>query len=160
VESKPQSQTFTDTAGRAWLVEINAWQLKRVRQAVGVELGKMGVEELANLVGDVERFVDVLFELVRAEKHGVTTEDFGCSLGGDALESAVYAFWRAWANFCPSQTRQVMLRLATEAEGMTRRAVKEGMAKLDEMVPPTSNGSAGDSPAPPVATPTGGRYAN
>jgi hypothetical protein len=151
-------QTFTDSAGRTWLVEVNAWQLKRVRQALGVELGKMSIDQLAKLVTDPEPFVDVLFVLLKdqAEKLPLTDEEFGRGLGGDGLESAVVAFWRAWADFCPSQTRPLMLRLAKEAEAMTAEAVAGGMAKLDALSRldhTTLSDFVTNSPAPRESTP-------
>lgn len=144
-------QTFRDSAGREWLVEINVWQLRRVRQSAGVELGKMPLEKLADLTADPEKFVDVLYALVKdqADKAGVSDSDFGRGLGGDGLESAVLAFWRAYAFFSPSQTRKLLLGLADRAEAMTREAVARGLAALETLDPLTSNGSATNSPGPP-----------
>lgn len=147
--------TFADTAGRKWVVSVTVADLKRVRQETDVELGKLPVDKLAELMADPERFVDVLWVLVQdqAAKVGVTPEQFGRSLGGDALEAADRAFWRAWADFCPRQTRRLMLGLAEKAEAERERAVDRA---LEELAKPTSNGSATNSPGVPASTPTAG----
>lgn len=80
-------RSFTDTAGRTWPVAITVADLKRVRQLAGIELGKLTLQGLAELVADPATFADVIYVLVKdqADRLGVSDEQFGRSLSGDGL---------------------------------------------------------------------------
>jgi hypothetical protein len=152
-------RAFKDTAGRTWVVSVTVADLKRIRQLTGIELGKLPVGKLVETLSDPETFVDVLFVLVKdqADRAGISDEQFGRSLGGDTLENASQVFWRAWADFCPSQTRRLLLGLAETAEERTRELVDKA---LEELRTPTTSGTPSPSPAPPGSNPTGGPSAS
>jgi hypothetical protein len=145
------SHEFRDQTGRAWIVNVTVPDLKRVRESTGEALGKMDLQKLLEMVADPERFVDVLFALVGGQRVDVTGEDFGRSLGGDSLESAQTVFLRAWADFCPSRGRTLLLTLAEKAEAHQQAAMDAAMQQLS-----TWNGSDMNSPAPSDVPPTAG----
>lgn len=152
-------RSFTDTAGRTWPMTITVTDLKRVRQLTGIELGKLTLQGLAELVADPATFADMLYVLVKddADRIGVSDEQFGRSLSGDGLQSAALAFWRAWADFCPSQTRQVVLGLAARAMQTQEEVVTAALAVLANT---TSNGPPTNLPAPPGLIPAPGPSAS
>lgn len=154
------AQTFKDTAGRVWVVSVTVADLKRVRQTLGVELGKLPLGKLVETLSDPETFVDVLFVLVKgqADEKGITDEQFGRSLGGDSLEAAAKAFWRAWAFFCPSQTRRLLLGLAETAEDRTRETVDRALEEMRKS--PTGSETVSSSPVLPGSSQTGGPSGN
>lgn len=141
-------RAFTDTGGRIWPVSVTVADLKRVRQVLGVELGKMTLQQLAELVADPASFADVLYVLVRREHPDVTDEQFGEALCGDPLEAASLAFWRAWADFCPSQTRPLVLALARKAAEMRAEAVEQATTILNGSLASWPAPRAGSTPAP------------
>jgi hypothetical protein len=107
-------KTFKDTADRMWTVQINVDAVKRVRDALGINLTKAvddGFKLLAEIVEDPIRLVDVLFVLCQeqAEKQGVTDVDFGRSMSGDAIMQAAEAFIEALTGFFPNARSRAML---------------------------------------------------
>lgn len=155
---------FADTAGRRWVVTISYHTLKRVKAATGVEIAKFAANKfrkLGEMLGDIEKFIDVLFvcleDQIRAA--GLTDEDFGRALGGDALEAAADAFVRAFADFSPSQARGPLLSLARKgreyAATVSKRAV-EALERIDvAKLPLPSINSAASSPESAASTPEG-----
>jgi hypothetical protein len=106
--------TFTDNAGRGWLVSIDTRQLRRVREATSFELGRLlddGMRRLNEIGTDPELLCRVLFVLVgdQAGRVGVSEDQFFAGIGGDSLEAAFDAFLKAFADFCPSRRRALLL---------------------------------------------------
>lgn len=156
--------TFRDNAGRAWDVVVHVLAVKRVRAALGVDLYRLvddGLKGLGELLADPVLLVDVLYVLCReaAEAAGVSDEDFGRSLAGDALERAAQAFLEALTDFFPDRRARQALRTVTrKGREMRERMLDVLEAKLDEVddsTAATSSGSFGVSPASPASTPTG-----
>ncbi len=158
--------TFRDGAGREWLVEIHAWGIKQVRQRTGVNLGTLhqnGFAPLGELLGDVEKFVDVLYVLCaeQAEKRGVSDEQFGRSITGDAGEDAANAFMGAYELFCPADRRAVFRALIgknAEVKGAIVETALREIAAIDAAEAARkqiSTIAASSSPASSAATPGG-----
>lgn len=129
---------FTDAAGRRWVVTISYHTLKRVKAATGVEIAKFAEQKfkrLGEMLGDVEAFVNVLWVCVeeQAGKLGVSDEDFGRALGGDALEAAADAFVRAFADFSPSQAREPLLALARKGKEYAAKVSKSAVEALEKI---------------------------
>ena len=97
-------QTFVDNTNRAWTVAVTVTGVKRVRATLGIDIPSLienGSEGLAKLLGDPISLVDVIYVLCRdqAEKQGVTDEQFGEAMAGDAIQGASNAFLEAFADF-------------------------------------------------------------
>lgn len=114
--------TFRDGAGRQWAVEANGDTLRRVRDRLGVNLGKQPAEGLMPLLGDTLGLVDVLYVLCQpqAEAAGVSDEEFGRAAGGPVLADARDALVAAMAEFYPSAATREAVRLLGEALKATR----------------------------------------
>ncbi|VTR92818.1 Uncharacterized protein OS=Isosphaera pallida (strain ATCC 43644 / DSM 9630 / IS1B) GN=Isop_2427 PE=4 SV=1 [Gemmata massiliana] len=107
---------FKDLEGREWGVALHVRAVERVEERTGVEIGALLRDKFAGLFelfGSPARFVRVLWVLVegQAEKLKVTPEQFGESLGGDALEAAYTAFVGALSDFFPSRLRTAIRAL-------------------------------------------------
>ena len=161
------ARTFKDSMGREWSVVIDVWQLKLVRERTGFELGKLLANkmELLNTLFDDGgvQFVNVLYVLCedQAKKVSVTDEQFGRSLGGDSLEAAFGAFWDAYLDFCPSQRREPLRKLAEKEQELRAAATIQAMKEVEAInvdetlarLTKTWNGSAGSSPESPESIP-------
>ena len=97
-------QTFVDNSNRAWTVAVTVTGVKRVRAALGIDIPSLienGSEGLGKLLGDPVAIIDVIYVLCRdqAEKLGITDEQFGEAMAGDAIQGACNAFLEAFADF-------------------------------------------------------------
>jgi hypothetical protein len=129
-------KTFKDNAGRTWIVAINVAAIKRVRGLAGVDLFGLvddGFKGLAKLLGDPIELVDVLYVLCKdeADKIGVSDEDFGRAMAGDAIGSASDAFLEELTDFFPDPRVRAGLRKLIE----TSRKVRDRMLdRMDERI--------------------------
>lgn len=128
-------KSFKDTAGRNWQVAINVGSIKRVRDQAEIDLTTV-LDPKANLLerlsNDPVLLVDVLWILVapQAEKLGVSDEQFGEGLGGDALEAATTAFLEALADFFPSGRRRVLRDLIAKMGDLQQKASAAASQRL------------------------------
>ena len=117
-------RTFKDNAGRTWSVTLNVLQMKRIRAHLGIDLvnvitldagGKVKVDLVDRIANDPCLLVDILWVCVEEEAKaaGVTDEQFGRSLAGDAIEDATRAFLDELVDFFPGAKR-LFLKKAVE----------------------------------------------
>lgn len=146
--------TFRDQAGRVWTPSVNVLSLRLVREQTGFELGKLlddGLRRLNDLAADPELLCRVLFVLCRdqAERHRIDLDTFMVGVAGDCLADAFDAFLQAFADFCPSQRRALLLTLAERNKEQTAAATERALEALRA-------GTASDSPSasPGFAGPT------
>ena len=114
-------KTFRDNAGRDWTIAVNVASIKRLRDVLDVDL--MGVIEgdlLQRLYADPILLVDVVYVLCkpRADELGVTDEQFGQAMGGDAIELATAALVDEIIDFFPNRrdrerARKVLAKFTT-----------------------------------------------
>jgi hypothetical protein len=95
---------FTDNKGTTWILDITIEGIKRVKKALGIDLGNVHEgtpPQAARLDTVVVLLIDVIYVLLRpqAEAKGITDVAFGESLGGDAALAAREAFWRSLVDF-------------------------------------------------------------
>lgn len=96
---------FKDNGGRIWDLTITTATIKRLRtSALAVDLleiveGKL----LARLYRDPVFLVDVVYEICRpqCEEKGVSDEQFGVSMAGDAIAQAIDALTKGLTDFFP-----------------------------------------------------------
>lgn len=119
-------KSFTDTKGRVWELAVNVGAIKRVRALCGVDLTKIvEVDEQNNLSADLINrlasdpvlLVDVLYAVCKPEcgKRGVTDEEFGGSMAGDAIEIATSALLDEIVDFFPEAKRLALKKALTAA---------------------------------------------
>jgi len=98
-------RAFKDNQGRQWSVEINVTAIKRVRGLTGEDL--MQVIEgtlIEKLIRDPVLLCDVVYAICKpeADSRGVSDEEFGKAMAGDAIEAARTAVLEELVGFCPS----------------------------------------------------------
>jgi len=121
-ETKSTVPRFTDAAGRVWPVEITVGTVKDLRKLLDVDL--LSIIEPADtlldrLATDAVLLCDTLFVVCRreCEARGVTDEDFGRALGGEAIEQAAGAFLEAIDCFFRNARQAALVKSLT---GKTR----------------------------------------
>jgi hypothetical protein len=168
-------KTFKDNQGRVWSVQINVTTLRRVLDLLKVNLLKLtegGVEGLGEFLSNIILLVDTLYCLCKdeADARGVTDEEFGRSMWGDAIQGGMDAFLEEYADFFPDAKKREILKQWL-AKGrrveaiLSERGLKE-MEKLGDVEVadrvmaevaagrlPLSNGKSGSTPASSASTP-------
>lgn len=146
-------QSFRDNEGRTWAVAVDVASIKRARALAGFDLA--GVldrrEDVDRLARDPVLLVDVLYAVCKpeADSRGVSDEDFGRAMAGDALEHAVNALVEAIVSFSPNPRVRAMHRLALAkartAETKALDALERGFeARVDRELE-AALGKLGDS---------------
>lgn len=141
-------QSFKDSKGNIWTVEINVGAIKRVRAICGINIldvitvtddGKPNTELLDRLSEDPVLLVDTLYAVCmpEVEKRGMTDEEFGMSFDGDSLVAASHALLDGIVDFFPEAKRRMFRKVLTASrrfEDATNRYLAETLdsGKLDE----------------------------
>ena len=126
-------KTFTDNASRDWVIEINVASLKRVKGLTGTDLIALAVSMdtsvAERLASDPILLCDVLYAVSKpqADERGVSDEEFGRSMAGDAIESATVALLEDIVGFCPSPRDRAAL-------GRVLTAIRDARAKARDLV--------------------------
>jgi hypothetical protein len=161
-------KTFSDNAGRTWTVVVNVAAVKRVRGLLSVDLYKLvedGFKPLSALLGDPVQLADVLYCLCKeqADAKGITDEDFGRALGGDAITAGAEAFLEELTDFFPNARVRAGLRKVWAAGGKVRDRlldhVETTLAGIDPEREATRliasfGGSPGSSDSTPAPSPS------
>lgn len=155
-------RSFTDNAGRTWTVALNIGAVKRVKGLLSVDLLAMlkGDPPLITQLGtDVVLLCDVIFAILKpqADEAGVTDEQFGAALSGDAILSARRAFYEELADFFLHMGRPDVARALEMQDAMIVASVAEAQRRV-EAIDPTAEVKAiwaegPQVPQAPTATP-------
>jgi len=134
-------RSFKDNKSRSWEVDVNVATLRRVRDKLGVNLYELAdptADIVSRLFGDPILLCDVLFVLVsdQAERSGISDEDFGRSLAGDAFEHAADALWDAVVDFFPNpRIREALQRIAEKGRALQPAILERMLAETDRITP-------------------------
>lgn len=161
---------FTDTKERVWDVELNVRQMKRVRDALGIDLvnviqagkdGAVATDTLDRVANDPILLVDILWVLCegQAKAAGVTDDDFGSSLAGDSISDATRAFLDELVDFFPGARRLFLKKavdLARKYETENLEVLEKALASPEfeerlktSLIPPAASRESAESiPAP------------
>jgi len=112
--------SFRDKEGREWTVEIDVTTIKRVREALDINLLELVVagSDLPEKLGDPCLLVDVLYLLCKDRADILDLDDvaFGKAMTPDGIEDAWSSILEGIVNFSPRGLRpayQKMLATAT-----------------------------------------------
>jgi hypothetical protein len=130
-------KTFADTSARTWAITVNVAAVKRVRELLQVNLLEIADQKaklLERLVDDPCLLCDILFCLVKpeADAKGISDEDFGRALAGDALGAATDALLSEIADFFPKGRREIMQRILAKLTALQDKATSLALMKLDD----------------------------
>ena len=141
-------KSFTDNLGRTWTLVVNVAAIKRVRALCGVDLNAIvevdkdnnpSAELLERLSTDPVLLVDVLYAVCKTEcdQKGVSDEDFGAAMAGDAIEQATAALLDEVVDFFPTAKRaalQKILAATRRIEALAKKKLENilGSAEFEE----------------------------
>lgn len=127
-------RTFKDNQDRQWSLAINVDVVKRVKASLDVDLmaaveGKL----LERLSGDPILLCDIVYVVCKpqADAEGVSDEDFGRAMAGDAIDDATFAFLEELVDFFPSTRRAVLRRALVKLEKLEKMTIQAAIDALD-----------------------------
>lgn len=127
------TNSFQDTRNREWRLALNFSLAKRLRDVTGLDFVNYQDGKALLAVHDSdERLVQVLWLMCEAQANesGVTEEEFGSGLGGDALEQAIGALEEALVNFSRPARRQAMQAIRDKAHELVAAQTKLVESKI------------------------------
>ena len=127
-------KTFKDNADRTWTVTVNVDAIKRVRSLLSIDLmeaveGKL----IERLIGDPVLLCDVIYCLCKddADSRGITDEEFGSAMAGDAIELATTALLEELVDFFPQGKRQLLRKALAKLETLQATMLSVVSERLD-----------------------------
>jgi hypothetical protein len=126
-------KTFKDNAGRTWTISINVDAIKRVRDALKIDLlDIIGGKMLDEVLGDPVKVVDIIYVLCREEADAATVTDvqFGKAMSGDPIDTATTAFLEELADFFPRR-RPVLRAAIARIKQIDERVTAAALAKIN-----------------------------
>ena len=157
-------KTFKDNADRTWTVTVNVDAIKRVRSLLNIDLmeaveGKL----IERLIGDPVLLCDVIYCVCKedADAKGITDEEFGRAMAGDAIELATTALLEELVDFFPQGKRQLLRKALAKLETLQEAMLAVVSERLDSPELDAQllaelrklGDSSGDSPASSESTP-------
>ena len=141
--------TFKDANNREWTIKLDALTVLRVRTATcdvpqckhmqgcgctGVDLGDREGKVQLQLRRDVVLLVNTLYLLClpEAQRQGISDEQFGASLVGDAIERATIAMDEAIADFFPEETRAILRAVNAKDTEVRTLGVQLALKKIND----------------------------
>lgn len=133
-------RVFTDAARREWRLTANVASFKRVRERCGVNLYEALHPEgpLPRLERDPLLLGDVLFALCepQARAAGLSAEQFGEGLAGDAIAAATTALLEELPDFFQSPQREALRAILEAGQRLaTARTAAASQALSDPQLP-------------------------
>lgn len=136
-------KSFTDNTGRTWPLSVTVGTIKRVRALCSVDLaGVISIESgaqpkvdlLERLGSDPVLLVDVLYAVCKpeADAKGVSDEEFGQAMSGDAIEMATTALLDEVIDFFPETKRKVFRKILDASRRFENRDKKALQTLLDD----------------------------
>lgn len=117
ISKKNIMQSFKDNAGRTWMVSITVDAIKRVRGLLEIDLLEViGGKLIDRLIADPVLLCDIVYAVCKpeADSQGVSDEDFGRAMAGDAIEHATTALLEELVSFSPSPRDRANLKRVLE----------------------------------------------
>jgi len=156
-------KTFTDTAGRTWTIALTIDAAKRVKGLLDVNLLELESGDpplLTRLGTDVILLCDVIFALVKpqADAAGVTDEQFGAALGGEAILAAQTVLYEELVLFFRGLGRSDLAKAVETQRRMIDMAVTRIETRIDKLdleaaIETTLGESSTSWPAPAASIP-------
>ncbi len=127
-------KTFKDNADRTWTVTVNVDAIKRVRSLLDIDLmqaveGKL----IERLIGDPVLLCDIIYCVCKedADAKGITDEEFGRAMAGDAIELATTAMLEELVDFFPQGKRELLRKALAKLETLQATAIDVVSKRLD-----------------------------
>jgi hypothetical protein len=105
---------FTDRKGKTWTIEVTVSTFKRVKKLLNIDL--FDLENFFKLVQDPITLCDLLYVTCKdeADSRGITDEQFGTLLAGQAIRAARDALIEEYINFIPDPAAAEKVRVVSK----------------------------------------------
>jgi hypothetical protein len=141
--------TFKDSNGREWTIKLDPPTVLRIRSTTcdvpnckhlqnggctGVDLADLTGETQRQLRRDIVLLVNTLYLICQpeAQRQGVTDEQFGASLVGDAIRRATIAMDEAIADFFPEETRKILIAMCAKDAEVKQLGMELALKKIND----------------------------
>lgn len=141
--------TFKDANDREWTIKLDSPTILRIRSATcdvdrckhlqgrgctGIDLGDSTGETQYQLRRDVVMLVNTLYLLCQKEAHerGISDEQFGACVVGDAIERATIAMDGAIADFFQDGTRKILKAIALKDAEVRKLGLERALEKIND----------------------------
>lgn len=141
--------TFKDANDREWTIKLDAPTILRVRSATcdvpackhlqgygctGVDLADLEGKAQLQLRRDVVLLVNTLYLLCQpeAQRQGISDEQFGACLVGDAIRRATIAMDEAIADFFPEETRTILRAITAKDAEVRQLGMERALARIND----------------------------
>lgn len=129
-------RSFKDNEGREWTISINVTSIKKIKaSSLAVDLLDIMDGKLMNrFADDPILFIDVIWLLCeeQAQKLGVTDEEFGRGMAGDALDKASEAFLEELVDFFPKSKRDPLKTVLRKSVLMQDLIMQRAILSLEK----------------------------
>jgi len=127
--------SFKTADGREYIVRLDAPKIRDIRAELSLDLGALDFGPTAQrLATDPVLLVDTLWILCREQcgHANVTSQQFGESLVGDALDQAADALIKARADFSPARMRSLILKTQETSDRIRAKTTEMAAARLTD----------------------------
>lgn len=121
---------FKDNTGREWRLSLNGWQLKKLKETL--DFDARDHESILRAASDPVLLCNVLFVLCeeQAKADGVSDQQFGEAMGGDAIDEAAQAYLEESVDFFPRSQRPALTKVLATVKDYQTRATALAEEKL------------------------------
>ncbi len=158
-------QTFKDTKGRTWTIQVNIGTLMRAKDLTGIDLSNLGDGKLLAKLQDEPLMIGhVLFPLCQPNADpSITEADFWSAIDGDVIEAAGKALVTELVNFSRKDLRPVLNKVLDKSQRLRAKAIQLANKQVDDpaleatalarMQQALSGSSSGAAPASSTSIP-------
>ena len=125
---------FTDSKGRTWKIELSIGAAKAVKKSLEIDM--MEPKAFLTQVNDPMLMCDLLYLVCKeqVDERGMSDEQFGRGLGGDALWNAQNRFLEAYIDFFPNpEARENLRSLIAKMKTATMRLQKSIAGRMEKI---------------------------
>ena len=128
-------RSFTDNQGRSHELSVNHTSIKRVKSVLDVDLlTAVGGDMIERLATEPMLLVDVVYVLCkpRLDELGISDEQFGESMAGDAIDGATAALLGDLVDFFPQRQRAMLNKAIEKYHTLADKTMDLAATKLDD----------------------------
>jgi hypothetical protein len=129
-------KTFKDSKNVSWDISITVGTIKRIKDITGIDVFEESAKQkniFITVSEDPILLCNILYAICKpqADERKITDEQFGESMGGDAIEVATNCFIEELIDFFPSAKRPAFRKMMAKAESMQKTGIEYITKALD-----------------------------
>ena len=121
-------KTFKDSKNVSWDISITVGTIKRIKDITGIDVFEESAKQkniFITVSEDPILLCNILYAICKpqADERKITDEQFGESMGGDAIEHATNCFIEELIDFFPSAKRPAFRKMTEKITEMTSKGI-------------------------------------